>query len=77
MVKPCPPDKILNPKTNRCVNRDGLIGKTLEGLIGKAQENQAKGEKKVCKDDEILNPKTNRCVTKAGAIGEDAAWMPR
>lgn len=59
MLKQCPPDKILNPKTNRCVNRDGLIGKTLEGLIGK-----------VCKDEEILNPKTKRCVKKAGAIGK-------
>ena len=25
----CPPDKILNPKTNRCVNKDGKIGKIL------------------------------------------------
>lgn len=61
MVKPCSPDKILNPKTNRCVNRNGLIGKTI-------QEDQA--GTKVCKDDEILNPKTNRCVKKAGAIGK-------
>jgi serine/threonine protein kinase len=27
--KKCPPGKILNPKTNRCVNIDGKIGKTL------------------------------------------------
>ena len=25
----CPPGKIINPKTNRCVNIDGPIGKTL------------------------------------------------
>jgi hypothetical protein len=27
--KECPPDKILNPKTNRCVNRNGVLGKKL------------------------------------------------
>ncbi len=29
MTKKCPPDKILNPLTNRCVLRRGLIGKKL------------------------------------------------
>lgn len=29
MSKTCPPDKILNPATNRCVKRDGKIGKAL------------------------------------------------
>ena len=27
--KPCPPNKILNPKTNRCVNIDGKIGQSI------------------------------------------------
>lgn len=27
MTKICPPEKILNPNTNRCVLRRGLIGK--------------------------------------------------
>ena len=29
MSKTCPPDKILNPVTSRCVKRDGKIGKAL------------------------------------------------
>jgi len=28
-MPPCPSDKILNPKTNRCVKKDGAIGKQL------------------------------------------------
>lgn len=32
-LKTCPPNKILNPKTNRCVLRTGTIGKVLEALI--------------------------------------------
>lgn len=28
-MPPCPPDKVLNPKTNRCVKKDGAIGKKL------------------------------------------------
>jgi hypothetical protein len=29
MLKDCPSDKILNPLTNRCVKRDGKIGKKI------------------------------------------------
>lgn len=29
MSRPCPPNKILNPGTNRCVKRDGRIGREL------------------------------------------------
>ena len=28
-MKECPKDKILNPKTNRCVNIKGTIGKKI------------------------------------------------
>ncbi len=28
-IKECPPGKILNPKTNRCVKIDGKIGKEI------------------------------------------------
>ena len=30
--KVCPPTKVLNPKTNRCVNKDGVVAKKL-GLV--------------------------------------------
>lgn len=56
MDKNCPPGKILNPKTGRCVKTDGKIGMTLS--------------KKVCPSDKILNPNTGRCVKANGRIGK-------
>lgn len=53
--KRCPSGKILNPQTNRCVNKNGSIGRRLL-----AQQ---------CNPDQQLNPQTNRCVNKAGSIG--------
>jgi serine/threonine protein kinase len=64
--KECPDDKILNPKTNRCVKKDGKIGKE---LINKTHKRSP--IKKKCTDDKILNPKTNRCVKKDGKIGKN------
>jgi serine/threonine protein kinase len=61
LIKKCPEDKILNPKTNICVKRDGKIGKS---LIKKSSI------VKKCPEDKILNPKTNRCVKKDGKIGK-------
>lgn len=49
----CPEGKIVNPKTNRCVSKNGAIGKKLQE----------------CPDGKILNPKSNRCVSKTGVIG--------
>lgn len=42
MDKNCPPGKILNPKTGKCVKADGKIGMQLS--------------KKVCPSDKILHP---------------------
>ena len=57
LQKECPKDKILNPKTNRCVGKTSIIGKKILGL-------------KQCPKDKILNPKTNRCVEKTSIIGK-------
>lgn len=54
----CPPGKILNPVTGRCVKIDGRIGKTLISA------------KKDCKSGEILNPATGRCVKIDGRVGK-------
>lgn len=57
--KHCDDDKILNPKTNRCVSKSGAIGKALlkqQGLCADANK--------------IFNPKTKRCVSKSGAVGK-------
>ena len=62
----CPQDKILNPKTNRCVSKTGKIGKELVLNVP-----DIKPKKVVCPQDKILNPKTNRCVSKDGKIGKE------
>lgn len=63
----CPSDKILNPKTNRCVSKTGKIGKQiLNQNLSPIPENKIK-----CPSDKILNPKTNRCVLKTGKIGKE------
>ncbi len=59
MIKDCAKNKILNPKTNRCVNINGKIGKSI--LAQKTKD---------CAKNKILNPKTNRCVNINGKIGK-------
>jgi len=51
-TKECPPNKILNPTTNRCILKTGLTAKKMV--------------KKTCPSNKILNPTTNRCILKTG-----------
>jgi serine/threonine protein kinase len=51
----CPPGKVRNPKTRRCVKKTGIIGRQIT--------------EKDCPPDKIRNPKTRRCVKKTGSIG--------
>ena len=72
-VKKCPPYKILNPKTDRCVSRSGQTGKKILKSMGIQNINQGKKVnkgKKVCPPDKILNPKTDRCVSRSGQTGK-------
>jgi hypothetical protein len=62
----CSEDKVLNPKTNRCVNKTGTIGKELL----KSTIKTVKPTDNKCSEDKVLNPKTNRCVNKTGSIGK-------
>jgi len=66
-MKDCPPNKILNPITNRCVSLKGVIGKK---LLKGVEIRKAKPKIKDCPPDKILNPITNRCVSLNGAIGK-------
>jgi hypothetical protein len=75
--KECPPDKILNPETDRCVSKTGTVGKKilLELLNKNKNKNKPKSQKEIqiikeCPHDKILNPETERCVSKTGAIGK-------
>ena len=73
MIKECPPDKIINPKTGRCINKpkektkkkvcppDKIINPKTGRCINKPKE---KTKKKVCPPDKIINPKTGRCINK-------------
>jgi hypothetical protein len=65
----CPPEKIINPSTRRCVLRSGAIGRKLE----KEQAAPAPAPAPVaddCPPGKIRNPKTRRCVKRDGAIGK-------
>jgi len=71
-MKDCPPDKILNPLTKRCVSKTGAIGKKLMATVI-TEIKVIKNKPKVvinCPPDKILNPATNKCVSKTGAIGK-------
>jgi SNF2 family DNA or RNA helicase len=60
MVKNCPEDKILNPETNRCVKKDGKIGKLLVKSRRKSKQYVP------CKEHQYRDPITNRCRNKEG-----------
>jgi hypothetical protein len=61
----CPPSKVMNPETYRCVARKGVAGRYILGTE--------------CRADQYLNTATNRCVTKTGRKGKrmDRARDPR
>jgi len=53
--KECPPGKIINPKTGRCIN------KPKDKTKKKPQKDKSKKE---CPPGKIINPKTGRCIKK-------------
>ena len=85
--KKCPKDKILNPETDRCVNKNGKIGKQIldkkskrkskRKSKSKSQEKKLKSkspkksQEKKCPKGKILNPETDRCVNENGKIGKE------
>jgi hypothetical protein len=60
----CKDGKICNPKSGRCVNIDGSVGKSLQNNVNKCIG------KPLCKEGFICNPTTGRCVKKDGKIGK-------
>lgn len=67
-MKECPSGKILNPKTNRCVDANGKLGKE---LAAKAKPSTPVVSEKDCPPGKILNPKTNRCIDINGKLGKE------
>jgi hypothetical protein len=74
-IKECPPDKIFNPKSGRCVSKIGNIGKELSKSKTKSNSPKIPVPKvhkiNKCPPDKILNPKSGRCVSKTGKIGKE------
>jgi hypothetical protein len=73
----CPPEKIVNPKTGKCVNVDGKIGKQIIKqtsilIVPRAHKTPKthKTANKPCPIDMIINPPTGKCVKIAGKIGK-------
>lgn len=80
----CPPDKIRNPRTRKCVKRDGAIGRALlreapapaaPAVAAAAPAAPAAAHAVVadCPPGKIRNPATGRCVLLTGAIGRRIA----
>lgn len=44
MKKKCPPNKILNPSTNRCIKKDGVIAKKLQSKHSRILRGYAKSQ---------------------------------
>lgn len=56
----CPPGKLLNPKTNRCINDTTANRKKLT-------LQKPKQAPKVCPPGKLMNPNTNRCIQDTAA----------
>ena len=76
----CPKGKIINPKTGRCVKKNGKIGKEIVRKSRKSTRKTRKSTRKSRKSTrktrkssnrgKILNPETGRYVEKSGVIGQ-------
>ena len=62
MLKNCPDGKILNPLTNRCISKNGILHKSL------IKNNHIQTETKICPDSKVLNPLSKRCIKIGTAL---------
>ena len=62
MLKNCPEGKILNPLTNRCIAKNGILHKSL------IKSNHIKAETKICPNGQVLNPLSKRCIKIGTAL---------
>ena len=62
MLKNCPDCKILNPLTNRCISKNGILHKSL------IKNNHIQTETKICPDSKVLNPLSKRCIKIGTAL---------
>ena len=70
-VVECPPGKIYNPETERCVKADGKIGKLLaKNKMSPSVVKVSKEKKEKCPPGKVFNPETGRCVKKDSKLGK-------
>ena len=69
-VVECPPGKIYNPETERCVKADGKIGKLLAKNKMSPLVKVSKEKREKCPPGKVFNPETGRCVKKDSKIGK-------
>lgn len=74
--RPCPPDKIVNPPTGRCVTPTGAIGQRLLQRAPTPPPAPPPHPLQRCPPDKILNPPTRKCVSRTGAIGKRLLRQP-
>lgn len=68
----CPEDKILNPKTNRCVSatyakKIGLVATTAPRQHRRQPPLSPVQQQQPCPEGKVVNPRTKKCVTEAYA----------
>jgi hypothetical protein len=62
----CPSNKILNPKTGKCVLKTGKIGKTIMGKKSRRKSRRkSRASYKLCKSHQYMDSKTKRCKNKS------------
>lgn len=72
MNKTCPPNKVLNPRSNRCIKKTGKLAEKL-GLNtnNKIIQNPSKNQNtKKCPPNKVLNSRSNRCIKKKGKLAQ-------
>ncbi len=68
-TKTCSANKILNPKTGRCVRKSGAIGRRLSAKrVPKASYRRGRATKS-CSRGKVRNPASGRCVKRSGRVG--------
>jgi hypothetical protein len=79
--KECPPGKVINPKTGRCIkdkskkennNKECPPGKVINPKTGRCIKDKSKKENnnKECPPGKVINPKTGRCIKDKSKKGD-------
>src|SRR5688572_2939527 len=74
----CPRGKILNKWTNKCVKKDGKIGKAILAKKYTPRKHKSPFDKHKdvkCEKDKIVNPITGKCVKKDGKVGKTVSSL--